>query len=121
MEYRNIGIIVDSVGGEMTLKELMDKASPVPWSEDPEGIVQVEIESAEGLPVGCAYLSENQVDANSPNATLIVHCVNNFALVVEALRSLRQAVVDENASSTPLGEEAERAMAVLVVAQTIPS
>ena len=105
----------------MTLEELKAQASPLPWSEDPEGIVQVEIESAEGLPVGCAYLPENQVDANSPNATLIVHCVNNFAQVVEALRALKQAVLDEFAASTPLGEECARAMAVLAAAQTIPA
>jgi hypothetical protein len=83
----------------MTLKELMKKASPVPWSEDPEGIVQVEIQSAEGLPVGCAYLSENQVDASSPNATLIVHCVNHFALVVEALREALTQLDCDNAET----------------------
>lgn len=58
-------------------------------------------------------------DFNADCIAYLVHCVNNFALVVEALRSLRQAVLDENAASTPLGEEAERAMAVLVVAQAV--
>ena len=103
----------------MTLKELMDKASPVPWSEDPEGIVQVEIESAEGLPVGCAYLS-NQVDANSPNAALMVHCVNNFAQVVEALREALTQLDDYNAETRETSRWAEW-YSTLAAAQTIPS
>ena len=54
-------------------------------------------------------------------AMSFAHCVNNFAQVVEALRALKQAVLDEFAASTPLGEECARAMAVLAAAQTIPS
>lgn len=101
------------------IKELMAQASPLPWSEDPEGIVQVEIESAEGLPVGCAYLPENQVDANSPNGTLIVHCVNNFAQVVEALRDALEQLDDYNAESASNSRWAEW-HSTLAAAQTIP-
>ena len=102
------------------IKELMAQASPLPWSEDPEGIVQVEIESAEGLPVGCAYLSENQAEANSPNATLIVHCVNNFAQVTDALREALTQLDYYNAETRETGRWAEW-HSTLAAAQTIPS
>ena len=101
------------------IKELMAQASPLPWSEDPEGIVQVEIESAEGLPVGCAYLSENQVDANSPNAALMVHCVNNFAQVTDALREALTQLDYYNAETRETSRWAEWHSA-LAAAQTIP-
>ena len=74
----------------MTLKELMDKASPVPWS-----------------------------DANSPNAALMVHCVNNFAPVVEALRDALGQLDDYNAESASNSRWAEWHSA-LAAAQTIP-
>ena len=97
----------------MKLKELLEKATPLEkWKIEESRISPGEFRlrhmGVEGV-------------LTKEDATLITHTVNMLPKLVEALRALRQAVIDEFASSTPLGEEAARAMSVLEETNNPPS
>jgi len=94
----------------MTYKELEEKATPLPWHTEGDGQIfgpnpefdptdlqtHDEILIADVAPENVA-LTEYDAD----NAAMIVHCVNHFGAVVEALEGVCEAYGCECLASEP--------------------
>lgn len=115
----------------MTLKELMKKASPLPlkacaepYADQVISIPLYEEAKRKGFGDGtcCGESLVFETAGNKDNVLLYVHCVNNFAQVVEALEKatalLAQTPLGKYPDESALRDEIE---SILAAAQTIPS
>ena len=102
----------------MTLKELTEKATPLPWT------VSTLMTKPQSETAACAWIcpppkdgrTQNAVagvigneDSGLSDAAMITHCVNSFPRLVAALESLLP--VWENGCKEPWVKEAQEALA----------
>lgn len=117
----------------MNLQELMEKAVTLPLTVEMERISEILWEptiyqrNARPDRQWVADLPTWSSETPPPLAVLIVHCVNNFAQVVEALEKLRDAAKTVRAQTSitritdGLADGVMKADRALAAAQAIPS
>lgn len=93
MVYKNSGVFIPQLS-HMEWNNMIPETprpvalvgAPLPWSADPEGLVAVQIEDANGIVIAEAY--GESTGAGGANAGLIARAVNCHADLVAALKAI---------------------------------